>query len=72
MHRGSEIYLIAMDRDEARHIEEKVRNGNVIWVNKVIYAASDEFDEFVEYLKDHKLEKASNFILFCLQILNKN
>ena len=49
-----------------------MRSGNVIGIDKVIYAASDEFDEFVEYLKDHKLEKASNFILFCLQILNKN
>ena len=52
MHRGSEIYLIAMDRDEARHIQEKVRSGNIIWVNKVIYAASDELGEFIEYLKD--------------------
>ena len=49
-----------------------MRIGNIIGIDKVIYAASDEFDEFVEYLKDHKLEKASNFILFCLQILDKN
>ena len=60
MHIGSEIYLIAMDKDEARHIQEKVRSGNVIWINKVIYAASDEFDEFIEYLKAHKFKKAGS------------
>ncbi len=60
MHRRSEIYLSAMDKDEARHIQEKVRSGDVIGINKAIYAASDEFDEFIEYLKDHKFEKAGS------------
>lgn len=45
MHRGLEIYLIAMDKDEAASL-----SGSI-----AIYAASDEFDEFIEYLKDHKL-----------------
>ena len=37
-----------------------MRSGNVIGIDKVIYAASDEFDEFVEYLKDYKFEKAGS------------
>ena len=31
-----------MDKDEAEHIQKKVRSGDVIGINKVIYAAGDE------------------------------
>lgn len=60
MHRRSEIYLIAMDRDKAGHIQKKVRSGDVIGIDKVIYAASDEFDEFIGYLKSHEFKKAGS------------
>lgn len=52
--------MIAMDKDEARHIQGKVRSSDVIGINKAIYAASDEFGEFIEYLKDYKFEKAGS------------
>lgn len=60
VYRKSESYLIAMDKDEAGHIQKKVRSGDVIGIDKVIYAASDEFDEFIGYLKSHEFKKAGS------------
>lgn len=60
VYRKSESYLITMDENEARHIQEKVLSGDVIGINEVIYAASDKFNEFIERLKTHKFEKAGS------------
>ena len=60
VYRKSESYLIAMDKDEAGHIQKKVRSGDVIGIDKVIYAASDEFDEFIGYLKSYEFKKAGS------------
>ena len=46
MRRKSESYLIVMDKDEAGHIQKKVRSGDVIGIDKVIYAASDDYRLF--------------------------
>lgn len=59
VYRKSESYLITMDETEAKNIQEKVKNGEVIGINKVIYALNNEFNELLEYLQNnHKFIEA--------------
>lgn len=58
VYRKSESYLITIDKKEALNIQNKVIDGSVIGINKVIYAMSSLFDDFIDYLKTHNIEKA--------------
>lgn len=60
VYRKSESFLITMDEKEAKNIQDKVIEGDVIGINRVFYALSIEFDEFVAYLKTHKFQKAGS------------
>ena len=52
VYRKSESYLITMDKNETKNIQDKVKNGEVIGINKVIYALNNEFNELLDYLQN--------------------
>lgn len=60
VYRKSESYLITIDQKEASSIQAKVISGDVIGIDRVIYVLTDEFDDFINYLKKHKFEQAGS------------
>lgn len=51
VHRKAENYLLTMDCSEAASVSEKIKNGDVLGLNKAILATSDEMDKFIDTLK---------------------
>jgi hypothetical protein len=51
VHRKSLSYLITLEENEARNVKAKIKNGDVIGLDEVIVATSNEFNELVEKLK---------------------
>lgn len=51
VHRKAESYLITLDQTEAINIQTKVTDGEVIGINKVVYARSQDFDDLIACLK---------------------
>lgn len=60
VHRKAESYLVTMDEPESINIQKKVKNGEVIGINKVIYALSEEFNDYIDYLKHHDFTEAGS------------
>ncbi len=52
VHRKAENYLLTMDRTEAESVTRKIQDGAVIGLDKAILASSEEFDIFVNDLKN--------------------
>ena len=53
VHRKAENYLLTMDSEEASLVSEKIKNGEVLGIDRAILATSDKLDEFICQLK-HK------------------
>lgn len=51
VHRKAENYLLTMDGTEAASVYEKIKNGDVLGLNKAILASSAELDKFIDDLK---------------------
>lgn len=51
VHRRAENYLITMDENEADSVSQKIANGDVLGIDKVIVATTEEFDTFIDELK---------------------
>ena len=56
VHRKALSYLITLS-DEAKGVKEKIRSGDVIGLDDVIIATTDEFDELVYNLKSFQFEE---------------
>ena len=52
VHRKAGNYLLTMDCSEAASVSEKIKNGDVLGLNKAILATSDELDKFIDELKE--------------------
>lgn len=52
VHRKAENYLLTMDINEANSVSDKIKNGDVLGLNQAILATSEEFDDFIEKLKN--------------------
>lgn len=52
VHRKAQNYLITLDRTEAKSVSQKISEGAVLGINKVIIASAPEFDAFIEELKE--------------------
>jgi hypothetical protein len=51
VHRKSQSYLITNDAAEARSVNAKIKKGDVIGLDRVIYSFSEEMDAFIGNLK---------------------
>jgi hypothetical protein len=52
VHRKSECYLISMDKQEVDAAKRDIKEGYLLGLNNVIYACSNEFDDFIANLKE--------------------
>ncbi|MGD9595548.1 MAG: hypothetical protein AB7U80_01960 [Wolinella sp.] len=58
VHRKAESYLLTLDNAEANSVNNKIRNGEVIGINKVICCKNEEFDTFFDMLNPSSFERA--------------
>lgn len=52
VHRKAENYLLTMDAGEAELVSAKIRNGDVLGLNQAVLTTSEEFDDFIDRLKE--------------------
>lgn len=52
VHRKAENYLLTLDAAEADLVSNKIKNGDVLGLNQAILTTSEEFDEFINKLKE--------------------
>jgi hypothetical protein len=52
VHRKALSYLITLDENEAKSVKEKIRTGDVIGLDDVIVATSNDFDKLIIELKN--------------------
>ncbi|MCD7854781.1 MAG: hypothetical protein LUG66_04085 [Clostridiales bacterium] len=57
VHRKSENYLISTNKPEVADLKTKIANGDMFGINNVIYALSDEFNDFISSLKSRSFIK---------------
>ncbi|MBD3842908.1 MAG: hypothetical protein IE909_13705 [Campylobacterales bacterium] len=60
VHRKAESFLVTADLNESKNIQNKVITGEVIGINKVVYALSEEFDDLINYLRQHQFSEAGS------------
>ena len=53
VHRKALSYLITLDTNEARSVQAKIKSGDVIGLDKVVVATSNEFDELISEMKSY-------------------
>lgn len=57
VHRRSLCYLITNNESEANSVKTKIKKGDVIGLDNVIYSFSTEFDDLIKSLKDFDFVK---------------
>jgi len=57
VHRKALSYLVTLEANEARNVKEKIKTGDVIGLDKVIVATSNEFNELINELKEFKFSE---------------
>lgn len=57
VHRRSLCYLVTNHKREADSVKQKIKTGDVIGLDDVIYTISDEFDNMINSLKSFNLEE---------------
>lgn len=57
VHRRAESYLLSLDEHEISDVKSKIKNGSVLGINRAIYSLSEEFDEFINALKEKQFIK---------------
>lgn len=55
VHRRAKSYLLTLDEEEARNVNNKIREGKVLGLDRVYVASEPEFDDLVEELKSWTL-----------------
>ena len=51
VHRKALSYLITMEENESKNVKNKILTGDVIGLDDVILATSNEFDNLIDELK---------------------
>jgi hypothetical protein len=73
VHRRSLCYLITNHKKEAESVRQKIKTGDIIGLDDVIYTLSDEFDNMINTLKSYKLEEPQPIkIITSSQIITGN
>ncbi|MNT45157.1 hypothetical protein D3C72_1817230 [compost metagenome] len=57
VHRKALCYLVTLDFSEAKKVKEKIKSGDVIGLDKVVVATSDEFNDLIDELKQYKFSE---------------
>ncbi|MCB9042948.1 MAG: hypothetical protein R2798_01365 [Chitinophagales bacterium] len=57
VHRKALAYLITLEENEARSVKAKIKSGDVIGLDNVIIATSDEFNKLISELKEFEFSE---------------
>lgn len=57
VHRKALSYLVTLEVNEARSVKAKIKSGDVIGLDNVVVATSEEFNELIEELKSYKFSE---------------
>lgn len=60
VHRTAENYLISLKSSEVDNVKQKLKQGDLLGLNKIIAADTEEFDEMIEYFKSIKFTNPGN------------
>ena len=71
VHRTAQNYLITMNAAEAENVKRKIGNQEVMFINGVIVADQDEFDDFIAFLKQNKYKKPGRVPVISSDIIIK-
>lgn len=52
VHRRAKCYYLSLDKGEVKKIQEKIGTRGILGLDEAIYVYSDEFNKFIEKLKD--------------------
>ncbi|MDX1351409.1 MAG: hypothetical protein R3254_00255 [Thiomicrorhabdus sp.] len=67
VHRRAESYLLTLDETECQSVNNKILKGDVIGINKVILATSEDMDTLINILETLKLERAKTIDIITAQ-----
>lgn len=59
VHRNAENYLISLKSSEVDNVKQKLKQGDLLGLNKIIAADTKEFDEMMDYFKTFKFNNPS-------------
>lgn len=54
VHRNAENYLISLKSSEVDNVKQKLKQGDLLGLNKIIAADTEEFDDVIDYFKTIK------------------
>ena len=58
VHRRSLCYLATLNEQEGRNVQRKIVDGDVIGLDNVIVATSEDVDNLIPSLREHKFIEA--------------
>lgn len=67
VHRKAESYLLSLNENEVREVKNKVKRGELLGINDVICATSEEFDNFIFLLKQKNFIKPGKIEIITAQ-----
>lgn len=59
VHRRALCYLVTLEANEAKSVQEKIKSGDVIGLDKVVVATSNEFNDLIIDLKTYQFTEPS-------------
>ncbi len=72
VHRKALSYLITLEANEARSVKAKIKTGDIIGLDDVIVATSDEFDTLIRELKSYEYSEPPTVkVIESNQIINR-
>ncbi len=73
VHRNAECYLLTLSEEEYDIVNSKIAHGEAIGLTKAILCTTNDFDNFIEMLRNKNLELAGNVnIIESSQIITKD
>ena len=60
VHRNAENYLISLDSSEVDTVKQKLKDGSLLGLNRIIAADTSEFDDLISELKNMKFINPGN------------
>jgi hypothetical protein len=57
VHRKALSYLITLEENEAKNVKSKIKNGDIIGLDDVIVATSEEFNKLISSLKKYEFSE---------------
>lgn len=60
VHRKALCFLVTLEEKEAKSVKAKIKSGDIIGLDSVVVATSDDFDELIAELKKFQFSEPAN------------